>query len=260
MRGSVSLQGWALRASSYLLEEASLLLFALGTRYRTLSSSSAMPALMVMDWTSEPVSQPQLNVVLYKELPWSWSLFTAWKPWLRHLALPILTRSWPSTHRDFPHWCQPGHSTLSFHLNLLEPSYLYPAIVVLPLITQDRAHCLLSKILAETFIQQRKESLDLRILTRLSFLWSYNSRGMWGFGLSAVKEEEQGDSATNGISFSLERHFPWSVSLTSNTSGEAYLHSLLIWLFPSSLLFSSRLMTQFCGDFLECLTQRLFRF
>jgi len=31
-----------------------------------LPGCSHVPALMIMDWTSDPVSQPQLNVVLYK--------------------------------------------------------------------------------------------------------------------------------------------------------------------------------------------------
>jgi hypothetical protein len=29
-------------------------------------SAIVLPAMMIMDWTSEPVSQPQLNVFLYK--------------------------------------------------------------------------------------------------------------------------------------------------------------------------------------------------
>ena len=37
-------------------------------------------AFMIMYWTSEPISQPQLNVVLLKDLPWSWCLLTAVKP------------------------------------------------------------------------------------------------------------------------------------------------------------------------------------
>jgi hypothetical protein len=28
--------------------------------------TAMLPAMMIMDWTSEPVSQPPLNVVLYK--------------------------------------------------------------------------------------------------------------------------------------------------------------------------------------------------
>ena len=61
-----------------------LLLFAFGARHRILSNSHICltgcyhaPTLMLMAWTSEPVSQPQLNVVLM--LPWSWCLFTAVK-------------------------------------------------------------------------------------------------------------------------------------------------------------------------------------
>ena len=67
----MSLRAWALRPLSSCLE-ASLLLFAFGTRCRTLSSSCTMPgcchapALMIMDLTSEPVSQPELNVVLIR--------------------------------------------------------------------------------------------------------------------------------------------------------------------------------------------------
>lgn len=40
--------------------------------------------MMVMDWMSEIVSQPQLNVGLYKSWPWSWCLFIAIKSKLRH--------------------------------------------------------------------------------------------------------------------------------------------------------------------------------
>jgi len=55
---------------------------AFRSRCRTLSSfssimSAMLPAMMIMDWTSETVSQPQLNGVFYKKLPWSWCLFTA---------------------------------------------------------------------------------------------------------------------------------------------------------------------------------------
>jgi hypothetical protein len=38
-----------------------------------------VPAKKIMDWTSEPIRQPQLNVFLL-ELPWSWCLFTSIKP------------------------------------------------------------------------------------------------------------------------------------------------------------------------------------
>jgi hypothetical protein len=67
--------------------EAILLLAALGLRCRTPRSSShhiclpvvMPPAMMVMDWTSETVSQPEVNVVLYKSClghgvsSWQWN-------------------------------------------------------------------------------------------------------------------------------------------------------------------------------------------
>jgi hypothetical protein len=40
---------------------------------------------MIIDWISEPVSQPQLNVVFI--MPWSWYLFTAVIPQLRQKLL-----------------------------------------------------------------------------------------------------------------------------------------------------------------------------
>ena len=58
-----------------LLLAGDILLVAFGRRCRILCSSSTMsacldvsmlPTMMITDWTSEPVSQPQLNVVLYK--------------------------------------------------------------------------------------------------------------------------------------------------------------------------------------------------
>jgi hypothetical protein len=50
-----------------------------------------------MDWTSEFVSQPQLSVVLYKKLPWSWCLHSnktltkthgtlGWRVWNWHFG------------------------------------------------------------------------------------------------------------------------------------------------------------------------------
>jgi NADH:ubiquinone oxidoreductase subunit E len=44
------------------------------------------PTLMIMDGTSEPVSQHQLNIVLIM-LPWSWCLFTALKPLRQEMNL-----------------------------------------------------------------------------------------------------------------------------------------------------------------------------
>ena len=72
--GSTSLWGWALKLCP--MRKSQFLLAAVRSRYRTLSSFHTMPAwtqhgkhapaLMIMDWTSEPVSQPQLNVVLIR--------------------------------------------------------------------------------------------------------------------------------------------------------------------------------------------------
>jgi hypothetical protein len=45
--------------------------------------AATLPAMMTLDWTSETVRKPQLNVFFYK-LPWSWCLFTVIEHWLRH--------------------------------------------------------------------------------------------------------------------------------------------------------------------------------
>jgi hypothetical protein len=76
--------------SSSQCRKASLLA-AFRSRCRTFSSPHAMPEYMLhcscLDddgvnlWTTEPIRQPQLNVVLYKS-SWSWHFFT--KPKLRH--------------------------------------------------------------------------------------------------------------------------------------------------------------------------------
>jgi hypothetical protein len=46
--------------------EKSLPMESFRSRCRIISSSSTMSALKIMDWASEPVSQPQLKVVSYK--------------------------------------------------------------------------------------------------------------------------------------------------------------------------------------------------
>ena len=42
--------------------------------------TAMLPAMMIMDWTSETVSQPQLNVVLYKSCLGYGVSSQQWKP------------------------------------------------------------------------------------------------------------------------------------------------------------------------------------
>jgi hypothetical protein len=46
-----------------------------------------LPIVMIMGWTSEPVSQPQLNVVPYKSCLGHGVSSQQWKPQLRLLCL-----------------------------------------------------------------------------------------------------------------------------------------------------------------------------
>jgi hypothetical protein len=64
------------------------------------------PALIIMDWNSEPVSQPQLNAVPYKSCQGQ-DVFTSMKPWLRHLSICVCMgaledRGWHQGSSSFP--------------------------------------------------------------------------------------------------------------------------------------------------------------
>jgi hypothetical protein len=66
-----------------------------------------LPAMMIMDWTSETVSQPQLKVVLPKGCcshgdSYSNETLTATKLLWFTLLSSLCSRGWPWTYRDLP--------------------------------------------------------------------------------------------------------------------------------------------------------------